>query len=220
MHATIILRKLLFLTTGRIVLSDRVRNCAYQWAWSYLHHLPQGARICDIGSRSSAFPAFLAWRGFSVTAIEPDARFSAVQTALSMRWNRRIEVVPGDMISLSADRRFHSILSVFSLQHAGDDDIDSYVKAARSVEKGGWVLTINECTSGPTKWQRGRDDGDLRIYGTDEIGSRIEATLKREGLTIKEKTLYRFSGGSHALVKTLDERSVNVCFIAAKNSAA
>ena len=187
-----IVRKSLFYLNGRPLLSDRVRNAAYAWTWSHCRRLGPGARpVCDVGSRDSLLPSFLAWRGFRVTTVDPDARFTHCQEAAARNWGVRLEVLACDITSVPADRKFGAVLCLFSLQHARDD-VAAYRHIVSLLEPGGLVLSVNEYNHSGTAWQRGRDDGDMRIYGSEDFTTRVELPLAEGGVAIVEKKFGRF----------------------------
>lgn len=163
MHLSTIIRKTIFRLSGKIALSDAVRNFTYAWAWSFLRELPAAGRICDIGSRTSLFPAFLAWRGMRVSVVEKDSRFIDAQRRISNHWRVRPEIFCGDFLEFAGDKQFLTILSLFSLQHSRENDVPAYRKAAAMLESGGLLLSACECNSHTTQWHRERDDGPLRI---------------------------------------------------------
>jgi len=212
------IRKLLFLLTGKLFLADPIRNRVYMWAWEHLQKMPEGCFVCDIGSRDSILPSFLAWRGFEVTSVEPDTRFTGAQMANARKWGVSFEICPCDLCSIPSSRNFDCILSIFSLQHAGEGDIESYLHTGKLLRSGGVILTVNEFNSGETKWQRNRDDGDLRIYGTSDEQTRIEKPLLDSGTVIFEKKYASFvkRTGYRDLVFTGDPERADIVFIAGK----
>lgn len=182
MHLPTLLKKALFTCSGRLFLSDPVRNRIYQWAWEHLRDLPCGSSVVDIGSRDSLFPSFLAWRRYVVRVVELDARFTARQKQNGKRWRVRLIVDNCDFLAATVPRLRDAVCSLFSLQHAGENDIAACRKAAGLLRRGGLFLSATEyCRSG-TRFHYGRDDGDMRIYGPEEIVERIEAPLFREGM--------------------------------------
>ncbi|MDD5674734.1 MAG: class I SAM-dependent methyltransferase [Chitinivibrionales bacterium] len=187
MHLPTLVRKTNFRLFGKIALADTVRNFAYAWAWGFLRRLPKESRICDIGSRATLFPAFLAWRGFNVSIVEKDERFTGVQRLISGHWNVAPDIFSGNFLELSGDVRYNAILSVFSLQHAGENDLPAFRKAAAMLAPGGLLLSVCEYNPVATQWHKERDDGALRIYGPQDISERIERPLLEKGLSIVEK---------------------------------
>jgi SAM-dependent methyltransferase len=187
MHLPTHVRKALFTAFGRLFLSDAVRNQVYQWAWGHLKQLPRGAAVVDIGSRDSLFPAFLAWKRLSVRVVERDARFTGKQHANGRRWNVRVVVDNYDFLAGTVPDHNDAICSLFSLQHAGDDDIAAYRKAAGLLKPGGLFLSATEYRHSGTRFQHGRDDGTMRIYGPEDIDRRIEGPLFREGMVVDDR---------------------------------
>ena len=215
-----LLRKSIYSLLGTVALSDPVRNFAYQWAWSYLKKLRAGSRVCDIGSRDSLFPAFLAWRGGEVTAVEKDPRCGKKQAVNSRRWKARFDLKAGDFLAYAFDIPFDAVLSLFSLQHAGEDDLPAYRKAAAMLKPGGLLLSVCEYDTGETKWQTGREDGTMRIYGPKDVKERIEKPIIDCGVEIVEK---RFAGWDGARKKLHWENRPEVgefCFICGKKRSA
>jgi SAM-dependent methyltransferase len=211
-----IVRKSLFYLTGRPVLSDRVRNAAYVWAWSNCRQLGPGVHsVCDVGSRDSLLPSFLTWRGFRVTTVDPDARFTHCQESAARNWGVRLEVLACGITSVPADRKFGAVLCLFSLQHARDDAA-AYGHIVSLLEPGGLVLTVNEYRHAGTKWERGRDDGDMRIYGSEDFAARVEQPLAEGGVAIIEKKFGRFGKGRQNLLPATNAEIANVVFLAGK----
>ena len=194
MRGTVFLRKALFWMTGRPVLMDRVRNHVYRWAWERLSALAPGSSVLDIGSRNSSLPAFLAWRGFAVTSCERDERWREFHDGLGRRWSAGYRFVQDDVRTLPTDLRFDAVLSLFALQHAQESDRECHAAAAKLVARGGIFLSAVESTSGNTHWDRGRIDGDLRVYGPDDRQSRIVEPLEEKGLTVVDQRFLIDSG--------------------------
>jgi SAM-dependent methyltransferase len=189
------IRKSLFYLSGKPVLSDGVRNVAYAWAFRHLKTLnPKMSSVCDVGSRDSLFPAFLAWRGFRVTAVDVDAGFVACQERAMRDWNVKLETVVGDISEVGESGLFSAVICLFSLQHARDDSA-AYRQIASHVEPGGLVLTVNEYHHAGTVWHKGRDDGDMRMYGKEDFAMRVEQPLFDGGVAIEEKQFARFGKG-------------------------
>jgi SAM-dependent methyltransferase len=193
LHIPALMRKLGYSLSGKLLLSDAVRNFAYQWAWSVLRTLPKGSRICDIGSRSSLFPAFLAWRGFKVDIVEKDNRFIDVQKRVARSWNVRYGVHEADFLIFDPPEKFNVISSLFSLQHAGENDVPAYGKAAALLAPGGMFLSACEYDDRATRWHEGRDDGAMRIYGPQDIAHRMETSLVSGGMDIVERKYAGFT---------------------------
>lgn len=183
MHVPTLFKKAFITFSGRLYLSDAVRNAAYRWAWAHIRELPTGASVVDIGSRDSLFPAFLAWRRYFVRSIERDNRFSLRQQVIRRHWNVSYVIDNCDFLAATIPGKCDAICSLFSLQHSGDDDIYAYRSAARQLRDGGMLLSATEYRHAGTRFQLERDDGAMRIYGPDDIGSRLEKPLFDEGMT-------------------------------------
>ena len=82
-------------------------------------------------------------------------------------------------------------------------------------KSGGLLLTVNEFNPEETKWERGRDDGDLRIYGPTDLKERIELPLTSSGMLIKEKRFARADFKSGTVSWAGDNGNGNICFICA-----
>jgi hypothetical protein len=184
LHIPSLIKKTGFSLTGKILLSDAVRNFAYQWAWSVLKTLPKGSLICDIGPRSSLFPAFLAWRGFQVDSVEKDDRFIDVQKHIARSWNVHCNAHETDFLIFDPPEKYNAISSLFSLQHAGENDVPAYGKAAALLVPGGMFLSACEYDDRATRWHEGRDDGAMRIYGPRDVAHRMEKSLVSGGMEI------------------------------------
>jgi len=216
MHIPTILRKSAYVCNGSIMLSDRVRNFAYAWAWSWIQSLDRSSSIVDIGSRDSLFPAFLAWRGYCVTVVEKDQRFADTSARISRRWNVGYAIQTEDFASSGFEPGFNAILSLFSLQHAGENDIPAYRKASELLALGGMFLSVCEYDGRETVWQTDRDDGPLRIYGPRDIEERIEKTLMEGGLEIVEKRFATWNKGGKRLHWDKTGEAAQFCFLIGK----
>ncbi len=190
MHIPTLIRKRYFALSGALSLSDSVRNTAYRWAWGHLRYLSTGAIIIDIGSRDSLFPSFLAWRGFFVRVVERDARFYSNQKKNSRNWNVRLVFDNCDFLAATLPGPSDAICSIFSLQHAGDDDIPSYRSAARWLRPGGLFLSAIEYRHRGTSFHYGRDDGTMRVHGPDDVAERIVAPLSDGGMVETERQVF------------------------------
>ncbi len=210
------IRKLLFLLFGRIVLMDPIRNFTYQWAWSHLKRLPLHSSICDVGSRNSPFPAFLAWQGFLVTAIDPDHRFYQWQENIRTNWYSTYQFITSDVCDCKGTHRFSATCALFSLQHAGERDSKGFTTLCRLLKPEGLLLTANEFDPKESKWERGRDDGDLRIYSPADLKERIELPIISSGMTVIEKRYARAQFKKGKITWTKDETEANICLICAK----
>lgn len=182
MHLPTLLRKLYFTASGRLLLSDRIRNHVYQWAWQYIKDLAPRSTILDIGSRDSLFPAFLAWKGHRIRVIERDVRFNSRQALNGRRWGVEMSIESCDFLSASIPVSFDAICSLFSLQHAGDDDIAAYRRAASLLNPGALFLSATEYCHTGERFHAGRDDGTMRIYGPAEVKQHIEKPLSAAGV--------------------------------------
>lgn len=200
MHTSALIKKLIYSLSGKMLLSDGVRNFAYQWAWSVLRTLPKGSLICDIGSRSSLFPAFLAWRGYKVDIVEKDSRFIDVQKRIARSWNVHFNVHEADFLNCDPPEKSSAICSLFSLQHAGEDDISAYRRAAALPGPKGMFLSVCEYDDRATRWHLGRDDGTMRIYGPLDIASRMEKPLISGGMEIVERRYAGFTDSGKGVV--------------------
>jgi len=210
------LRKGIFVATKKIVLGNRIKNFSYQWAWTHLRNLDSQQMILDIGSRDSTFPAFLAWRKFEVTIVEQDKRFNGIQKEIAKNWVVRYNALAENFVYFQSEKKYHAVLSLFSLQHAGDDDRKAYGKITSLLHSSGVLLTVNEYNPEQTRWHRNRDDGDLRIYGPKDLETRIEAPLENCGMKITEKK-FAEADFKQDNIKWRDNKDVaNICFICAK----
>lgn len=209
-------RKCIFLAFRRIMLMDSIRNFIYEWAWPFIRSFQRRSAICDVGSRNSSFPAFLAWRGYNITAIDIDSRFTLWQDNIRNRWNVDYKSVIGDVNEMENNNDFDVVCALFSLQHAGDDDMEGYYSIGRILKPGGMLLTVNEYNSKGTVWHRNRDDGDLRIYGPEDVKNRIEKPIQSTGMLIYEKR-YASADFKRARIKWESDNLVsNVCCICAR----
>jgi hypothetical protein len=218
MHFPTLVRKSAYSFLGKTLLSDKVRNFAYGWAWAHLRNLPTGTRILDIGSRDSLFPAFLAWQGYCVSVVERDSRFGEMLRTIQRRWNVRYEVHEKDFLEFDAHEKFGAVLSLFSLQHAGDDDIPAYRKSSAMLDAGGMFLSACEYDEKGTRWHRGRDDGALRIYGPADVEERIERTLSASGLTITERKITSCTSAKRFIVGKASSDAGGYYFVCARTN--
>ena len=182
MHLPTFLKKALFRIGGKLYLSDAVRNATYKWAWEHLKPLRRSAIIVDIGSRDSLFPAFLAWQRFSVRVIERDTRFTERQARNGRRWHVQFIIDNCDFLAATFPVGCDAICSLFSLQHSGDEDVVAYRTVAHHLKSGGLFISATEYRHGGTRFQYGRDDGTMRIYGSEDITTRLENPLANEDM--------------------------------------
>jgi len=180
-------RKVLFALTGRLFLSDSIRNPIYNWTWNHIKSLKPGDPILDIGSRDSHFPSFLAWRGYSVTAIDPWKGFDSIQGSLAKRWGALTETGNLDLISFQHANAFSAVISIFSVQHAGNQDEACNRKSVSMLKSGRFLTTVNEYLKKTSTVKKNRPDGDLKVYGPEEFKNRVELPLTESGLEITEK---------------------------------
>jgi len=80
-------------------------------------------------------------------------------------WNVRYGVHEADFLIFDPPEKFNVISSLFSLQHAGENDLPAYSRAASLLGPGGMFLSACEYDDRATRWHEGRDDGAMRIYG-------------------------------------------------------
>jgi SAM-dependent methyltransferase len=210
------IKKFLFLAFGKLWLMDPIRNFVYQWAWSLLRSLPKSAAILDIGTRNSRFAAWCAWRGFSVTAIDKDARFLSWQEAFKRSWHVEYQTIVSDVAALDQTLRFDGILALFSLQHAGEGDIAAYRRAFSLLKPGGIFIIVNEYDPERTKFQPDRDDGALRIYGPSDIAERIEKPLIASGAELSARSFARADFRKGSIHRELAQTKSNVCLMVAR----
>jgi hypothetical protein len=214
MHLPAVLKKWNYSLTGKIYLSDTVRNFAYEWAWSFLRRLPAKSALCDIGSRDSLFPAFLAWQGLNVDVVEKDGRFIDVQQKNAGRWRVSMKVNETDFKAFSPPRAYNAACSLFSLQHAGDSDVACYGRVAGMLSSGGIFLSACEYFDAGTRFHEGRDDGTMRVYGPPDIRDRIEKPLLMGGMEIVDR---RFAGFLRKAVSfQADNRDAAFFFLCAR----
>jgi hypothetical protein len=199
MHISTLIKKSGYSLSGKIFLSDAVRNFAYQWTWSHLARLPKGSSICDIGPRSSLFPAFLAWRGLKVDIVEKDGRFTDMQKHIARSWGVRYGVHEADFLTYGPPEKCNAICSLFSLQHAGENDVPAYRRAAALLGPQGLFLSACEYDDRATRWHKGRDDGTMRIYGPHDIVERMEKPLVSGGMEIVERNYAGFTKSDNCL---------------------
>ncbi|MCX7727002.1 MAG: class I SAM-dependent methyltransferase [Chitinispirillaceae bacterium] len=196
MHLPTLCRKFLFVLTGKLYLADPVRNFTYNWVWKRIKKLKIGTSIIDIGSRESLFPAFLGWRRYRVTVIERDERFIVKQKQIFQRWNTYVEVEGCDFLTFCSPHKYDVICSLYSLQHAGgNNDIRAYEKIGDLLKEGGFFFSATEYNSIKTKFQRDRDDGEMRIYSNEDIKERIEKPLNKRKIIECERCYLKVTAG-------------------------
>jgi hypothetical protein len=215
MHFAALLKKWNYSLTGKIYLSDAVRNFAYEWAWSFLRRLPAKSALCDIGSRDSLFPVFLAWRGLKVDIVEKDERFARVQRQNSKYWRAPVEMHSADFLAFDPPGPFSAICSLFSLQHAGPTDVDCYARAAEMLAPGGLFLSACEYDHTGTRHHDKRDDGAMSIYGPDDVARRMEHPLIAGGLEIIDRRFAGFIGPGKSAVFLQDPRGAAFFYVCA-----
>jgi SAM-dependent methyltransferase len=216
LHIPALMRKLGYSLSGKLLLSDAVRNFAYQWAWSVLRDLQKGSLICDIGSRSSLFAAFLAWRDFKVDIVEKDRRFIDMQRNIARSWKVHYNVHEADFLLFCPPEKYNVISSLFSLQHAGENDVPAYGKAAALLGPGGMFLSACEYDDRATRWHEGRDDGAMRIYGPQDIAHRMEKPFVSGGMEIVERKYAGFTKSGRGVEWRKDPEGSAFFFLCAR----
>ncbi len=186
-HLPTLARRILCGVLGRPILSDSLRNGVYAWAMGYVGRYPHKAALLDVGSRNSLFPAFCAKRGYAVSLIDPDSASTAAQEIIARRWGVALRTMTLPAHRLTDGKRCAVITALFSLQHAGDDDIIGLERCCSLLAPGGTLLVVNECCEGPSRIQDQRVDGDMRIYSDDDIRQRITGVMSAAGLRIAEE---------------------------------
>lgn len=210
------IKKLIFTLTHKLLISDSVRNFSYQWFWNYVKTFPLKTTVCDIGSRDSALASFLAWKNFSVTAIDRDHHFFFWQKRNQISWKVNFSIVQDDFLEYHFKNSFDIIIAIFSLQHAGENDIDAYKKAVSLLDRNGLIFVVNEYDHHGTRWQKNRIDGDLRIYGPDDLQKRILEPLSSCQMDIKDHRYAKFKNCGSTLCWTSSPRNGNFCFLCAQ----
>lgn len=212
------LKKLIFTLKHKLLINDAIRNFSYQWLWNHIKTFPPRTTVCDIGSRDSALASFLAWRKFSVTAIDPDHHFFSWQKRNQILWKVNFSIIENDFLEYDSKAFFDIIIAIFSLQHAGEKDIDAYIKAASLLNQNGLLFIANEYDHQGTRWQRNRIDGDLRIYGPDDLQKRIIEPLSLCQMDIRDHCYAKIKNSGSTLCWTKDPDKSNFCFICAQKS--
>jgi len=215
MHATA-LKKIMFRLFNKIRLMDPIRNFAYTWVWERMNALPRSTQVLDVGSRNSPFPAFCAWQGFAVTAIDIDERFFSWQNRIRRRWRCCLGIRQTDIRDVPDEERYGAVIAVFSLQHAGRSDSNCYRKAASLLVPGGVLLLVNEYSPRGTIILQGRDDGDLTRYGPAELESRIEQPLLSAGMSAEEKLFAHAQFEKGVVCFPADHHTGSVCLMSWK----
>lgn len=210
------IKKLIFTLTHKLLISDSVRNFSYQWFWNYVKTFPLKTTVCDIGSRDSALASFLAWKNFSVTAIDRDHHFFFWQKRNQISWKVNFSIVQDDFLEYHFKNSFDIIIAIFSLQHAGENDIDAYKKAVSLLDRNGLIFVVNEYDHHGTRWQKNRIDGDLRIYGPDDLQKRIIEPLSSCRMDIKDHRYAKFKNCGSTLCWTSSPRNSNFFFLCAQ----
>lgn len=213
MHLPTLFKKALITFSGRLYLSDSVRNAAYRWGWSHIRELPVGASVVDIGSRDSLFPAFLSWRRYFVRSIERDNRFSLRQQSIRCHWNVSYVIDNCDFLAATIPGKCDAICSLFSLQHSGDDDIRAYRSAARQLRDGGIFLSATEYRHSGTRFQLERDDGAMRIYGPEDISGRLEKPMFDEGMTEYDRVYLGVTENRKIVFTVTEPRQASYIFL-------
>jgi len=218
MHVPTLFKKALITFSGRLYLSDTVRNAAYRWAWDHISELPTGASVVDIGSRDSLFPAFLSWRRYFVRSIERDSRFSLRQQLNCRHWNVSYVIDNCDFLAATIPGKCDAICSLFSLQHSGDDDIYAYRSAARQLRDGGMFLSATEYRHTGTRFHFERDDGTMRIYGPEDIDGRLEKPLFDEGMAEYDRVYLGISENGKKVFTVTDPAQASYIFLLFKKN--
>jgi predicted RNA methylase len=158
------------------IVSDNIRLFSYKWVIENLG--PANARsILDIGTRESGFAAYLASVGFNVTSIERDNRHIKIQDEFKNTFNTEYEIINKDLLEITLNKQYDILTSIYALQHNIDKDIDCYTKSANICKN--TLLIVNEYNYTKTKYELGRDDGDMRIYSIHDIWERIICPINK-----------------------------------------
>jgi SAM-dependent methyltransferase len=123
--------------------------------------------------------------------VEKDRRFTDVQKRIGQSWNVHYGVHETDFLTFGLSEKYDAVCSLFSLQHAGENDVPAYGRAASLLKPRGLFLSACEYDDRATRWHEGRDDGAMRIYGPHDIASRMEKPLVSGGMEIVER---KFAG--------------------------
>lgn len=158
-------------------LADPIRNYAYEWILQRIEKPPLS--LLDIGCRDVGFPSYMAHTGYNVTTIDRED-FSREQGDWKNRFNCNFSYITKDILDI--DGKFDIITAVYSLQHNIEKDIECYKKCASLAKK--QIFIINEFNCNSTKYDMGRNDGDMRIYSEKDVIGRIVAPMYSMNNTI------------------------------------
>ncbi len=150
-----------------------VANFGYEWALGEMIQSEvngQQRSLLDVGCRDSGFPAWAAKCGYDVTACELDPKFLRKQSEWKEVFNVDFDMYAIDLRSIST-KQFDVSTSFCAIQHSAENDVECYQHLARITRRQIFITTEFD----PKGWriERGRDDGDMRIYDPVDLSNRI-----------------------------------------------
>jgi SAM-dependent methyltransferase len=164
------------LVAQRPNLQCAVLNFGYDWMLENAKDFDDGLSLLDVGCRNSGFPAWATKLGYRVTACELDPKFLTAQAEWKERFNVDFDVFAIDVRSI-VTRRFDITTSFCAIQHSAEKDIECYEHIARITD--GQIFIMTEFDPKGGRIERGRDDGDMRIYGRQDVLDRIIDPITR-----------------------------------------
>jgi SAM-dependent methyltransferase len=190
------IRKTLFLLTGFPRLSDPIRNFLYHEIIRLIAADTRPKSILDIGSRNSLLPAFLSWRGYKVTALERESGYPEIQKNIARKWNTAFDILRLDLAKNQPGPCFDIVLDVLALQHAGDSDSECYRRIPGLLVENGLFISVVEFNAKGTRIVTGRADGDMTVYGPEELKKRIIIPLLEKGMSMTLQKFAAFRNGN------------------------
>ncbi len=163
-------------------LQDGIANFAYAWALKLM--IPPPAKLLDIGSRKSGFPAWAAKLGYEVCSVERDPEFIRAQLKWQKDLDVQFDILGGVDVRKLNWNRFDIATSFCALQHSAQDDVECYKHVARITNKQIFITTEFTPTTGYV--QEDRADGAMRVYSPYDV-------VKRIITPIKEASMWNFS---------------------------
>lgn len=196
-----------------------VANFGYDWALTRM--LPPGnashpRQLLDIGSRDSGFPAWAATLGYDVTACEMNTLFVAKQLEWADQLGVNMMIFGDDVRNIT--HQFDITTSFCALQHSADNDIECYEHIAQITRR--QILITTEFDPKEGRVERGRDDGDMRVYSPKDVLERILMPItniwsrQRDGAVPNIRSWeVRFDHPSQTIAFVENAREANMTFL-------
>ncbi|MFB3786799.1 MAG: methyltransferase domain-containing protein [bacterium] len=170
-----------------------------------LHHLPEKGRVCvDMGCGRSAFPSFLAARGYTVAAVELHRESLTVQHQLRGKTTEdKLHPLAADFLHMPLlESSVDAVTLISTIEHVpGDGDRLTVERLARILKPGGrLIITVPAAAHAREEWIAGNIGhvytearthadalGYLRVYDPAAVQARL---IHPSGLALVRLTYY------------------------------